>query len=111
MSAVLHYITWLLYLRAYVLSCDQQQVWQYVPERHDNTICKRFFRSKTIKVILSSTTRIGLTVCMEDPEEAPGVDHAHMEDTEAEETTVADIATTGHPVGSNAISVISLDAS
>ena len=51
-------------------------------------------------------TRIGPIVRMEDPEE----DHAHVEDTEAEETTVADIATTGHPVGSNATSVINLDA-
>jgi hypothetical protein len=81
-----------------------------VPERYNNTIRKQFLRSKTIKAILSSMTRIGPTVCMEDPEEAPGVDHAHIEDTEAEETTVADIATTSHPVGSNVISVISLDA-
>ena len=79
-------------------------------ERHDNIICKRFLKSKTIKAILSSMTRIGLTVCMEDLEEAFGVNHAHMEDTEAEETTIADITTTGHPVGSNAISVINLDA-
>ena len=82
-----------------------------MPERHDNTIRKRFLRSKTIKAILSSTTRIGPTVRMEDPEEAPGVDHAHVEDTEAEETTVADIATTSYPIGSNATSVINLDAS
>jgi hypothetical protein len=83
-----------------------------VPERHDNTIHKRFLKSKkTIKVTLSSMTRIGPIVCMEDPKEAPGVDHDHMEDTEAEETTVADIITTGHPVGSNATSVINLDAS
>ena len=47
---------------------------------------------------------------MEDPEEAFGVDHAHIEDTEAEETTVADIVTTSHPVGSNATSIINLDA-
>ena len=47
---------------------------------------------------------------MEDPKEAFGVDYAHVEDTEAEETTVADIVTTGHLVGSNATSVISLDA-
>ena len=47
---------------------------------------------------------------MEDPEEVSGVDRAHIEDTEAEETTVADIATTGHPVGSNATSVINLEA-
>jgi len=48
---------------------------------------------------------------MEDPKEAPGVDHVHIEkDTEVEETTMADIATTTHPVGSNATSIISLDA-
>ena len=82
-----------------------------MPERHDNTICKRFLRSKkTIKATPSSMTRIGPIVRMEDPEEAPGVDHAHVEDTEAEETTVADIVTTGHPVGSNATSAINLDA-
>ena len=56
-------------------------------------------------------TRIGLTICMEDPEEVPSVNHAHIKDTKAEETTVVDIATTSHPVGSNAISVINLDAS
>ena len=39
------------------------------------------------------------------------MDYAHKEDTEAEETTIADIATTGHPVGSNTTSVINLDAS
>ena len=56
-------------------------------------------------------TRIGPTICMEDFEEASGVDHAHIEDTKAEETTVADIITTSHPVRSNTTSVISLDAS
>ena len=82
-----------------------------MPERHDNIIRKQFLRSKIIKEILSSITRIGLIICIKDPEEAPGVDHAHIEDTKAEETTIADIITTGHPVGSNAISVINLDAS
>ena len=48
---------------------------------------------------------------MEDPEEAPGVDYAHVEDTEVEETTIADITTTGYSVGSNTTSVINLDAS
>ena len=56
-------------------------------------------------------TRIGLTVRIKDPEEAFSVDYAHMEDTKAEETTMVDIAITGHPVGSNAIFIISLDAS
>ena len=78
-------------------------------KRHDNIIRKRFLRSKTIKVILSSITRIRLTVRIEDPEEAPSVDYAHIEDTKAEKTTVADIITTTHPVKSNAISAINLD--
>ena len=110
-SIVLHYTTWLLYLRAYVLSYNQQQVWQYMPERYNNIIRKQFLRSKIIKVIPSSTTRIRLIICIEDPEEAPGVDYAHIEDTEVEETTIADIITTSHPIGSNAISIISLDTS
>ena len=46
---------------------------------------------------------------MEDPKEAFSVDYAYIEDTEVEETTIADIATTSHPVGSNTISVINLD--
>ena len=81
-------------------------------KRHDNIINKQFLRSKkTIKATPSSMTRIGPIIYMEDPEEAPGVDHAHIEDTEAEETTIADIITTSHPIRSNAISIINLDAS
>ena len=57
-------------------------------------------------------TRIGPIVRIEDPKEAPGVDHVYIEeDTKVEETTVADIATTTYPVRSNTISIISLDAS
>ena len=48
---------------------------------------------------------------MEDPKEAFSVDYTHIEDTKAEETTIADIITTSHSVRSNAISVINLDAS
>ena len=83
-----------------------------MPERHDNTIRKLSLGiKKTIKAIPSSTTRIGPIVRMEDPEEAPGVDHVYVEeDTEVEETTVADIATTTHPVRSDATSAINLDA-
>ena len=110
MSVVLHYIARPLYSRVYVLSCDQQQVRQYVPERYNNIIRKQFLKSKTIKAILSSTTRIGLTVCIEDPKEAFSVDYTYIEDTKAEETTIADIITTSHPVRSNIISVINLDA-
>ena len=83
-----------------------------MPKRHDNTIRKLSLGiKKTIKAILSSTTRIGPTVRIEDPEEAPGVDYIHIEeDTKVEKTTIADIATTGHPIRSNAISIINLDA-
>ena len=82
-----------------------------MPKRYDNTIRKRFLRSKTIKAILSSTTRIRPTIYMKDPKEAPSIDYTHIEDTEAEETTIVDIITTSHPVRSNAISAINLDAS
>ena len=47
---------------------------------------------------------------MEDPKEAPSVDHAYIEDTEVEETTMADIVITSYPVRSNATSIINLDA-
>ena len=54
-------------------------------------------------------TRIKLIIYIKDPKEALGVNHAHIEDTEVEETTIADIVTTSHPIGSNTISVINLD--
>ena len=82
-----------------------------MPERHDNIICKQFLRSKTIKAIPSSTTRIGLIIYIEDPKEAPSINYTYIEDIEAEETTIADIITTNYPVRSNATSVISLNAS
>jgi hypothetical protein len=84
-----------------------------VPKRHDNTIRKLSLRiKKTIKAIPSRTTRIGPIVRIEDPKEAPGVDHVYIEeDTKVEETTVADIATTTHPVRSDATSIINLDTS
>jgi hypothetical protein len=80
-----------------------------MPERHDNTIHKPFLRSKIIIITLSNITRTGLTICMEDPKEAPSVDYIHIEDTKVEETTIVDIAITTHSIRSNAISVISLD--
>ena len=81
-------------------------------KRYDNIIYKLFLRSKkTIKVTLSSITRIGLIIYIKDPKEAFSVNYTHIKDTEAEETTIADIITTSHPVKSNAISVINLDAS
>ena len=48
---------------------------------------------------------------MKDPEEIPGIDYAHIKDIKVEETTIVDIITTSHPISSNTISVINLDAS
>jgi hypothetical protein len=84
-----------------------------MPKRHDNTIHKLSLGiKKTIKVIPSSTTRIGLIVYIKDPKEASGVDYIHIEeDTEVEETTMADIVTITHFIRSNATSVINFDNS
>ena len=56
-------------------------------------------------------TRIGLIICIEDPKEAFSINHVHIEDTKAEETTIADIITTSYSARNDAISVINLDAS
>ena len=81
-------------------------------KRHDNIIYKRFLRSKkTIKVTPSSITRIRLIIRIEDPKEAFSINYAHIKDTKAEETTIADIITTSHLVKSNIIFVINLNAS
>ena len=83
-----------------------------MPERYDNTIYKLFLRSKkTIKVTLSSITRIRLIIYIEDLKEALSIDYAYIENTKVEETTIADIITTSHPVGSNITSMINLDTS
>ena len=83
-----------------------------MPKRYNNTIYKLFLRSKkTIKVTLSSITRIGLIIYIKDPKEAFSVNHAHIKNTKAEETTIADIVTTNYPIRSNITSVINLDAS
>ena len=84
-----------------------------MPKRYDNTIYKLSLRiKKTIKVILSSTTRIRLIIRIEDPKEAPSVDYVYIkEDTKVEKTTMADIITTTYPIRSNAISIINLDTS
>ena len=80
-----------------------------MPERYNNTIYKLFLRNKkTIKVILSSITKIRLIIYIEDPEEAPSVYYAYIEDTKVEETTIADIVTTSYPIRSNATSIINL---
>ena len=82
-------------------------------KRYDNIIRKQFLRSKKIiKVILNSITRIGLIVYIEDPKEASSVDYVYVkEDTEVEETTIADIITTSHPGRSDTISAINWNAS
>ena len=84
-----------------------------MPKRYDNTIRKLSLGiKKIIKVILSSITRIRLIVRIEDPKEASSVDYVYIEeDTKVEETTVADIITTTHPIRSNTISIINLDTS
>ena len=83
-----------------------------MPKRYNNTIHKLFLRSnKTIKATLSSITRIGLIIYIKDPKEALSINYIYVEDTKAEKTTIADIATTSHPIGSNTISVINLDTS
>ena len=83
-----------------------------MPKRYNNTICKRFLRSKkTIKATLSSITRIRLIVYIKDLKEAFNVDYIHIKNTKAEGTTIVDIITTSHPVKNNIISVINLDAS
>ena len=56
-------------------------------------------------------TRIGLTICIEDPKEASSVNYAHIKDTKVEETTIVDIITTSHPIRSNITSIINLNAS
>ena len=83
-----------------------------MPKRYDNIIYKLFLKSKkTIKVTLSSITRIGLIICIEDPKKIFSIDYAHIKDTKAEETTIANIITTSHPIKSNTTSIINLDAS
>ena len=82
-----------------------------MPKRYNNIIRKRFFRSKkTIKVTLNSITRIGLIIYIKDPKEALSINYTHIKDTKVEETTIADIITTSHPIRSNIISIINLDA-
>ena len=77
-------------------------------KRYNNTIRKRFLKSKkTIKAILSSITRIGLIIYIKDPKEASSVNYIHIEeDTEVEETTIADIIITSYPIRSDTISAI-----
>ena len=84
-----------------------------MPKRYNNTIYKLSLGiKKTIKVILSSITRIKLIIRIEDPKEAFSVDYIYIKkDAEVEETTMADIITTTHFIKSNATSAINLDAS
>ena len=82
-----------------------------MPERYDNIIYKLLLRSKIIKAILSSTTRIRLIIYIEDPKKALSVNYVYIEDTKVKETTIANIITTSYPVKSNTTSVINLDTS
>ena len=80
-----------------------------MPKRYNNIIHKLFLRSKkTIKVILSSITRIKLIIYIKDPKEALSINYTYIKNTKTEETTIVDIITTSHPVRSNIISVINL---
>ena len=80
-------------------------------KRYNNTIHKLFLKSKKIiKATLSSITRIGLIIYIEDPKETFGINHAHIENIKVEETTIANIITTSYSVKSNTISIINLDA-
>ena len=79
-------------------------------KRYDNTIYKQFLRSKkTIKVILSRVTKVGLIIYIKDPKEAFSVDYIYIKNTKVKETTKADIITTGYPIRSNIISIINLN--
>ena len=84
-----------------------------MPKKYNNTIYKLSFGiKKIIKAILSSITRIGPIVYIENPEKALSVDYVHIEeDTKVKETTIADIITTTYFVRSNTTSAINLDAS
>ena len=83
-----------------------------MPKRYNNTIYKLFLKNKkTIKVTLSNIIRIRLIIYIKDPKEASSINHAHIEDTEVNKTTIADIITTSHHIRSNITSVINLDAS
>ena len=82
-------------------------------KRYNNIIYKLFLRSKkTIKVILSSITKIRLIIYIKDPKEALSVDHIYIEeDTEVKEITILDIITTSHSIKNNTISITNLDIS
>ena len=61
---------------------------------------------------INNNNRIGPIIRIEDPKEAFSIDYIYIEeDTKVEETTMADIATTTHPIRSDATSIINLDTS
>ena len=79
-----------------------------MPKRYNNTIYKCFFRSKkTIKITLSSITRIGLIIYIKDPKEASSINYIYIEkNTKVKEIIITDIITTSHPIKSDTISTI-----
>ena len=82
-------------------------------KKHNNTIYKLSLGiKKTIKTILSSTTRIKPIIYMEDFKKAPNIDYIYIEeDTKVEETTIADIIITTYFIRSDITSAINLDTS
>ena len=54
--------------------------------------------------------RIRLIIYIKDSKKALSVNHVHIKDTKVEETTIADIVTTSHPIESNTIFIINLNA-
>ena len=66
--------------------------------------------SKFYKIYFIFLLNLHTYYYIEDFKEAFSVDYAHIENTKAEETTIADIITTNHPVGSNIIFIINLNA-
>ena len=64
-----------------------------MPKRYNNTIHKLFLKSKTIKVILNSITKIRLIIYIKDSKKASSVDYIYIKNTKAKETTRANIIT------------------
>ena len=83
-----------------------------MPKRYSDIIYKQFLKNKkTIKVILSNTTKIRLIRYIENPKEAFNINYIYIKNTEVEEIIRADIITTSHPIRSDTTSIINLNIS
>ena len=73
----------------------------------------RVMSCKLLKYIRSvATASVSWQIIyIEDPKEIFSINHAYTEDTEVEETIIADIIITSHPVRNNTIFVINLNTS